>query len=275
MTAPLWGYLAIVKRLSTNRALWLKQHAIGSSAARSVLTAARLALLFVWALVLGGCAGANVAVESTRLPVPVIEALPINVGIHLSDELKGFTHEEAIRDFGTYTISVGPAQNLMFNNLATGMFAAHRFVDRGEDLPAGLNAVLVPSIKELQFSIPQQTKSDFFEVWLKYNFRLITPDGTAIANWPMQAYGRANARNYGLLEDTSNGALQEAARGALRDAMAVFTFKFRRVPGVAAWLEQYTAPTAKPAATGPEQQPGQPTETESNGNSNPSLEGGS
>jgi len=178
-----------------------------------------------------------VAVESTRLPVPVVEPLPISVGIHLSDELRAHTHEETIQNFGTYRIAVGPAQNLMFDNLATGLFAQHRFLERGEDLPSDVNAILVPSIKELQFSIPQQSNSDFFEVWLKYNFRLITPDGSPIAEWPMQAYGRANARNYGLLEDTTS------------DAMAVFTFKFKRVPGVDSWLEQYSPTTTSPVSS--------------------------
>jgi len=207
--------------------------------------------------VLTGCAGADVAVQSTRLPVPVVDPLPISVGIYLSDELRAFAHEEAIRDYGTFRISVGPAQDLMFNNLAEGLFSSHRFLSAEEAgpnaTPGGLasdvNAILIPSIGELQFSIPAQTKSDFYEVWLSYNFQLLSSDGTAIAEWPMQAYGRANMRNYGFLEDTENGALQEAARVALRDAMAVFTFKFKRVPGVQQWLQQYTGDPARSEPT--------------------------
>ena len=191
---------------------------------------------------LGGCVGANVAVEPTRLPVPVIEPLPVTLGIHLSDELRNYVHEEAIKDNGTYRINVGAAQELMFDNLATGLFRGHRFALTPTDHAPNTDAILVPSINELQFSIPKQIKSDFFEVWLKYNFELFAPDGSTIAEWPMQAYGRANSRNYGFLEDTDNGALQEASRVALRDAMAVFTFKFQRVPEVQRWLRGYAAP---------------------------------
>ena len=148
-----------------------------------------------------------------------------------------------IRDSnGTYRINVGAAQELMFDNLATGLFRGHRFALTPTDHAPNTDAILVPSINELQFSIPKQTKSDFFEVWLKYNFELFAPDGSTIAEWPMQAYGRANSRNYGFLEDTDNGALQEASRVALRDAMAVFTFKFQRVPEVQRWLRGYAAP---------------------------------
>ena len=253
MTAPLWGYLAIVKQTFRTLFKVLPYALIGS--------------------VLVGCAGANVAVQTTRLPVPVVETLPVSVAIHLSDEVRSFSHEEAIRDYGTFRISVGAAQDLMFNNLAEGLFANHRFVSNVErasdpssidqkwaalnpsNLSASslgssalaapeINAILVPTIGELQFSIPAQTKSDFYEVWLRYSFKLLSPDGSQIAEWPMQAYGRANRRNYGILEDTEQGALQEASRVALRDAMAVFTFKFQRVPEIKAWLEQFKTPTS-------------------------------
>ena len=217
----------------------------------TVATVVALALL-------SGCAGANVAVRSTGLPVPVVEPLPIAMGIQLSDELRSFTYEENIRNYGKFKLAVGPAQDLMFNNLADGMFTSHRLItsasspaseQTGSANTADLDAILIPRISELQFSIPAQTKSDFFEVWINYNFRLQAPDGTPIAEWPMKAYGRANSRNYGFLEDTDKGALQEAARVALRDAMAVFTFKFKRVPAVQQWLQQYTGRSSPGSAT--------------------------
>ena len=261
----MWGYLVIVKRTLnrwTSRTGWIDSYC--EQCSRGFFYLFTIALLT-------GCAGADVAVQSTRLPVPVVDPLPVSIGIHLSDELKTFAHEEAIRDFGTFRIAVGSAQDLMFNNLAQGLFANYRILSAAEaGIPeaaaetteataeasgatatpaalvpqaAGVDAILIPSIGELQFSIPAQTKSDFFEVWLNYNFKLVSSDGQDIASWPLQAYGRANSRNYGFLEDTENGALQEAARVALRDAMAVFTFKFQRVPGVQQWLQQQTGVT--------------------------------
>jgi len=171
-----------------------------------------------------------------------LHACPVTLGIHLSDELRSYVHEEAIPNNGSFRINVGAAQELMFDNLASGLFRGHRFALAPTDHAPNTDAILVPAISELQFSIPKQTKSDFFEVWLKYDFQLFAPDGSVIAAWPMQAYGRANSRNYGFLEDTDNGALQEASRVALRDAMAVFTFKFQRVPEVQRWLRSHAAP---------------------------------
>jgi len=234
----LWGYQTIVKYLLTGFKLSAHTGARARNNARPTQSLSLLLML----LALGGCAGADVAVQSTRLPVPVIEPLPVSLGIHLSDELRSYVHQESIKDSGSFRINVGAAQELMFDNLASGLFRGHRFAASPTDHTLGTDAILVPSINELQFSIPKQTKSDFFEVWLKYNFELFAPDGSTIAEWPLQAYGRANARNYGFLEDTDNGALQEASRVALRDAMAVFTFKFQRVPEIQRWLQTHAAP---------------------------------
>ena len=250
MTAHLWGYQPINRPASNQRVVLASPPQASGGAVRTPVQLARVGLLGV-VLLLVGCAGADIDVPSTRLPVPVVDRLPINVGIHLSDDLRSYAHEETIKDFGTFRISVGPAQQLMFDNLATGLFAQHRFVT--PENPAGndLDAVLVPTIEELQFSIPEQTKSDFFEVWVRYNFQFISPNGAMIAQWPMQAYGRANSRNYGFLEDTENAALQEASRVALRDAMAVFTFKFPRVARVNQWLANgkvMTTAAAEPQA---------------------------
>ena len=195
-----------------------------------------------------GCAGADVAVSPTRLPVPVVERLPVSVGIFLSQDLLGYVHEEELTNNGRWRIDVGTAQPLMFDNIARGLFSDHRRVENLEQVPSGVDAVLIPSIAQLQFAIPAQTRSDFFEVWIRYQFELLDADGSRIAQWPMEAYGRANARNYGFMEDTENGALQEAAQIALRDAMAFFTFKFQRVPAVARWLQSVAPPTQSAAA---------------------------
>ena len=123
----------------------------------------------------------------------------------------------------------------MFTNLATGMFAGLRFVDDPLAPGADVDAVLVPSISEVQFSIPTQTRSDYFEVWIRYHFQLLSNDGQTLADWDLTAYGKANQRNYGGLQG-SQPALQAAALSACRDAMAFFTVQFRGVEPVKNWL---------------------------------------
>jgi len=78
------------------------------NAARAVLAA----LLFG----LGGCGGASVSVPP-ELPVPLVEQIPLAMGIHLSDELLAYAHEEEIEDSGEWTIEFGSAQQLMYATL--------------------------------------------------------------------------------------------------------------------------------------------------------------
>ena len=213
---------------------WFKRFALGCG------------LLALW-----GCAGANVAVLSSELPVPLMEQIDLNLGIRLSDELLAYEHNEDLKKNGKWRIELGSAQPLMFDNLATGMFAQHEMLTGDANASSAVEAVLVPSIKQLQFAIPSQTKGDFFEVWIQYEFELLDPSGAQIAQFPLTAYGKANSRDFGFLEDTENGALGLAAKVALRDAMAFFTLRFQRIPQVAAWLQSRAIPATPAGGSGP------------------------
>lgn len=183
---------------------------------------------------LGGCLGAAVEVP-TEFPVPLLRQLPVNVGLVLSDDLTSFVHEETLPDNGDWRIVLGPAQPVMFNNLFAGMFDSHQIVADTSAQTQGrsVNGVLVPSIEEVQFSIPSQTRSDYFEVWIRYQIKLYD-NGTLLGEWPITAYGKANVQNYGL--SSTSPALQAAAFAACRDAMAYFAVEFQRVPAVRTWL---------------------------------------
>lgn len=183
--------------------------------------------------VLAGCGGASVSVPP-ELPVPLVEQLPLTMGIHLSDDLLSYVHREKLEDSGEWEIDLGNAQQSLFDNLLTGMFADMRPVTEPASPGMEVDGVLVPTIAEVQFSTPQQTRSEYFEVWVRYRFRLHDRDGTVVGEWPMTAYGKANAGNYGM--NSRKPALQAAALSALRDAMAFFTVQFRTVPSVQSWL---------------------------------------
>lgn len=211
-------FAALVRALSGPRALHLLRPALVSGAMAA----------------LSGCGGASVAVP-TEFPVPLVERVPVTMGVHLSPELRKFVHTEKLKNSGDWSIDLGDAQEPMFTNLATGMFAAMRFVNDPLAPGADVDAVLVPSISEVQFSIPTQTRSDYFEVWIRYHFQLLSNDGQTLADWDLTAYGKANQRNYGGLQG-SQPALQAAALSACRDAMAFFTVQFRGVEPVKNWL---------------------------------------
>lgn len=182
---------------------------------------------------LGACGGARVEVPPV-LPVPLVERLPLVIGLHLPEALLGYQHEEDLENGGKWQIQLGGAQPIMFENLLTGMFSGVERVEDPSHPPGNVQGVLKPEIEEVQFSTPEQTRSEYFEVWVRYRFELYDHDGTSLGQWPLTAYGKANARNYGM--NSREPALQAAALAALRDAMAFFTVQFRSVPAVQSWL---------------------------------------
>jgi len=184
-------------------------------------------------VLLGGCAGATVKVP-TNFPIPLVQKFPLDIGVHLPAELTGFTYEQDLGQGGEFRIELGGAQEAMFRNLFTGMFTSVALVEDPNVRVEDVAGVIVPEIVELQFSTPAQTRSDYFEVWIRYKFQLFSRDGQLLGDWPLTAYGKANTQNFGLTPTEST--LQAAALAACRDAMAFFTVNFRSVPTVQRWL---------------------------------------
>jgi len=196
----------------------------------------RIYTLCLILLLLAGCSNPTIEAQ-TEFPVPVMPKLDLNMGLLLDDDLTHFVHEESIEQMGDWHIEIGAAQKAMFSRLAQGMFRDSTLVESLEASKGQVDAVLHPTIADFQFSTPQQTRSDYYEVWLKYNMELYDSKGQLVAEWPLTAYGKSNARNYGFMEKTREPALTEAIRVALRDAAAFFALKFARVREVADWLE--------------------------------------
>ncbi|XOV81550.1 MAG: hypothetical protein ACFHXK_11760 [bacterium] len=180
---------------------------------------------------ISGCAGTRQLGIDTSFPVPVIEKAPVSLGIFLDEELINFTHKETIDRSGAWEVQIGQAQQQLFTNLATGLFENFTFVSANTVAPP-MDGVLKPNIREVQFSVPAQTRSDYYEVWLRYEFELYDQQGNLIDTWKLPAYGKASKNNHG---SSSNG-LQAAAIAACRDAMAFFSINFSREPAVQKWI---------------------------------------
>jgi hypothetical protein len=202
-----------------------------------------IAALFI-VLTLGGCAGANVQMQG-EIPTPLVNRLPVRVGLYLEPALVQYVFEEKIQDHGDWRVEVGPMQKKLFEQITRAMFL--EVVQVSSIAPAGadLDAVLAPSIAEFQISIPSQTRSDFYEVWIKYQMRLYDTHGTLIAEWPLTAYGKANKGDFGFMDNSDKLAIRHATMTALRDAGAFLSLRFSTVPNVRAWLD---ARSQQPAA---------------------------
>ena len=207
---------------------------------------------FLW-----GCASSKRLEVSGQFPVPVMEKAPVALGILLDQDLVRYTHTETVDKSGEWSVAIGPAQKDLFNQLGKGLFENHTFVEQLR-IDAPFDGILRPIINEVQFALPSQTRSDYYEVWIRYEFELYDREGHLIGNWQLPAYGKASKKNYG---SKANG-VQAAALAACRDAMAFFSINFAREPVVVNWLA-----AGKPTrAAQPPAEQGNPSSPSTSGN---------
>lgn len=202
---------------------------------------------------ISGCASTRQLDIESDFPVPLVDKLPVDLGIHLSPDLLGYEHKEKIENSGEWVVPLGPIQQSLFTSLGDGLFRQYAFTDAPPPLSGEptqqLDGVLQPGIAQVQFSLPQQTRSNYYEVWIKYHFQLFDRAGNLVSEWDLPAYGKASNKNYG----SASAGLQAAANAACRDAMAFFSINFPRQPDIRKWIADGTplvpAPAPQPAQT--------------------------
>jgi hypothetical protein len=194
---------------------------------------------------LTGCGGSQVIVESS-FPTPLIEALPINMGIIIPDELYNFIYTEDIPDQSLWTIALGDANVAMLAPLFKGMFRQTRDVESlaGAAGDSGLDGVIEPTLEKFEFDVPNGERDEFVEVWLQYQITVYELNGGTVIQWPVSGYGKSE-----LLRDPED-AVQRAAVVAMREAGATISTKFSEQPQVKAWLGGigHAAPAVGPQA---------------------------
>ena len=169
------------------------------------------------------------------------------VAIVLSPELTNYVHSESVARRGEYIINVGMVQKQLFQRLAQGTFSGHEFTTQVGATEA--DGSLLPVITELQFSTPKQTRTDYYEVWMRYRFDLYDQTGTKVGSWDLPAYGKANQANY----SNDNEGLNAAAISACRDMAAMFSLNFANEPKLSQWIQSSSDGSARPKTTGSNQ----------------------
>lgn len=186
-------------------------------------------------LCLTSCAARTVNVEGSY-PRPNIPAIPLVLGVYYGEGLSDFVYTE-LSDRGEeeYLVASGDTHEVLFNTVLPAMFQRVVVLDSLEEAAAqGVDAVFVPRINEFQLGMPQKTRLDSYEVWVRYNMRLTGADGSYIADWVMTAYGKATASSF----STAERGINDAAVAALRDLASNFSLGFTGVPDVRDWLQR-------------------------------------
>jgi hypothetical protein len=220
------------------------------------LDASRLRWLAIaTAACLTGCGGSQVIVEST-FPRPVIDPLPVSMGIVIPDELYNFIYTEDIPDQSLWTIALGDANVAMLAPLFQGMFRDTTDLASLALAAADttLDGVIEPKLEKFEFDVPTGERDEFVEVWLQYQITVYEPDGAMVIQWPVSGYGKSE-----LLRDAED-AVQRAAIVAMREAGATISTKFSEQPQIKQWLGGMDHDA--PVAVGPQAAVGAPAAAE-------------
>ena len=187
---------------------------------------------------LAGCSTTAVEVQGQFPRSAVVEKLPLRMGVYFDEAFRNHMLSEPVPERGDWEIAIGAAQVEMFRAILPSMFDA--VVELEDPLaPAAVDAVLVPRVDEMQFAIPFQTKSKFFEIWIRYELTLREPGSEQIiASWPLTAYGRT----YDAMLDSATVAIEQASVMALRDAAAFLAIEFTKTRELEPWLARVTDP---------------------------------
>ncbi|MDX1733187.1 MAG: hypothetical protein R3228_02435 [Halioglobus sp.] len=205
------------------------------------------ALALALLCLLSACGTSTVQVEGD-FPAPVMEPLPITIGVWMADEFRNheFFDEAKTKGKRSWSVQTGKAQTSMWDALLTGMFRSLVYLDAepvAGEATADVDGILVPRVDELQYAIPATTNIKVYEVWMRYKFQLLSADGDTVAEWTMSSYGKTPT----AFLQSDEAAVNLAAVMALRDAGANFATNFTKVPAVSDWLQTLDYAPAGPA----------------------------
>jgi hypothetical protein len=182
---------------------------------RKVLPAIALSLLAA------GC-GSNVRLDPPTIPAPLIQTIPLHVAVRMPEEFQKFVHTDEVIGNEERTIDHGRSNAVFFEQLFGYMFDEVTVLGPEDDEALiSYDALVEPSIDAFEFSVPSQSKTEAFAVWIRYRLRVYDDTGRIVGNWPVSAYGKSLTTMMG-----GDEALQRAAVLAMRDAAALVIFRF-------------------------------------------------
>lgn len=170
---------------------------------------------------LAGCDQALVV--PTTFPEPVVEPLPLDIALHFTAEFANYRYQEAVPGDTRWDIELGKANVALFESVSRRLF---RSATRVAARPAGpeatrFDAIIEPTVAAFEFSLPSQSATDQYSVWIRYTVKVFRPDGTELTAWNISAYGESDST---LLRPARS--MEQATILALRDAAAMLTVNF-------------------------------------------------
>ena len=118
----------------------------------------------------------------TTFPEPVVEPLPLDIALHFTDEFAGYRYREDVPGDAKWDIELGKANVALFESVSRRLF---RSATRVSPRPAGaeaarFDAIIEPAVAAFEFSLPSQSATDQYSVWIRYTVKVFRPDGTKL-----------------------------------------------------------------------------------------------
>jgi hypothetical protein len=192
----------------------------------------------MFAGLISGC-GSNIAFQAPPLPDPLVEIIPMSVGLRMPSDFEHYVHQEKVFGREEWSIDLGRSNAAMFEQLFSHMFAGVKILAPSDDpqlLP--LDALIETSIEEFEFSTPEQSNTEAFAVWIRYRIKVYDREGKLLSEWPVSAYGKSQTTTMGKSQ-----ALQRAAVLAMRDAAALMVLKFDEETQISSLINKPVSPT--------------------------------
>ena len=183
-------------------------------------------------LIITGCGGSSNVQIGANFPTLIAKPLDIKAAVVLDATFVSYiaTPNKSI------TIDIGSGQKQVWENSFLGLVRDVSFIDSAELIDKSYDLIVVPSVVDVQVSVPSENYLSIYEVWIKYNIDIRSGDGANLDNWYMPVYGKTSNATW-----SRDRAISSATETALRDVGAKLSLDFFRIPSVSRYLNNLNA----------------------------------
>jgi len=161
--------------------------------------------------------------------------------VRMPEEFNNFVHEEAILGRESWTIDLGRSNAAFFEQLFGYIFENVTLIGPDDDArDFQFDALIEPGIDGFEFSVPTQSQTEAFAVWIRYRLKVFDREGNNASNWTVSAYGKSQKQGI-----NSSNALQRAAVLAMRDAAALIIMQIDKATQISELANGGLAPGAR------------------------------
>jgi len=161
-----------------------------------------------------------------KLPKPLLEPLPAEVGLIIPPDQRKYTHKETRWDVDWEIVLGTGHQRIMEDVFKDEFLHVQEFKDLDSArATSGLKALFEPRIDQYSFVTSHETGGRYYAVTIRYRINLYTPRGDKVDTLTLTGYGNALAGGM-----NSGPPLLRATNAAMRDAAAKFLVQFPNQP---------------------------------------------